>query len=79
MTTQPTQTIQEIQINKAVKALDASIAQLNANSSADAKRIEQLEAQVGSLEAKAQAELHARIEIAKAYSNKQGVTVNTGK
>ena len=25
------------------------------------------------------AELHARIEIAKADSNKQGVTVNTGK
>ena len=41
MTTQPAQTIQEIQINKA--------------------------------------ELHARIEIAKADSNKQGVTVNTGK
>ena len=58
MTTQPTQTIQEIQINKAVKAL---------------------EAQVESLETKAQAELHARIEIAKADSNKQGVTVNTGK
>ena len=54
-------------------------AQLNANSSADAKRIEQLEAQVESLEAKAQAELYARIEIAKAESNKQGVTVNIGK
>ena len=49
------------------------------NSSADAKRIEQLAAQVGSLEAEAQAELDARIEIAKAESNKQGVTVNTGK
>ena len=58
---------------------EAQIAQLNANSSADAKRIEQLEAQVKSLETKAQAELHARIEIAKADSNKQGVTVNTGK
>ena len=45
----------------------------------DATRIEQLEAQVESLEAKAQAELDARIEIAKAESNKQGVTVNTGK
>lgn len=55
------------------------IAQLNANSSADAKRIQQLEAQVDSLETKAQAELYARIEIAKADSNKQGVTVNTGK
>ena len=41
-------------------------------SSADAKCIEQLEAQVASLEAEAQAELDARIE-------KQGVTVNTGK
>ena len=79
MTTQPTQTIQEIQINKAVKALEVAIAQLNANSSADAKRIEQLGAQVESLEAEAQAELDARIEIAKAASNKQGVTVNTGK
>ena len=39
----------------------------------------QMEAQVESLEAKAQAELDARIEIAKAESNKQGVTVNTGK
>lgn len=58
MTTQPTQTIQEIEINKAVKAL---------------------EAQVESLETEAQAELHARIEIAKADSNKQGFTVNTGK
>ena len=58
---------------------EVTIAQLNANSSADAKRIEQLEAQVESLEAKAQAELDARIEIAKAESNKQGVTVNTGK
>ena len=58
---------------------EVAIAQLNANSSADAKRIEQLEAQVESLEAKAQAELDARIEIAKAESNKQGVTVNTGK
>ena len=37
---------------------EAAIAQLNANSAADAKRIEQLEAQVESLEAKAQAELH---------------------
>ena len=58
---------------------EVEIAQLNANSSADAKRIQQLEAQVESLETKAQAELHARIEIAKAASNKQGVTVNTGK
>lgn len=58
---------------------EVQIAQLNANSSADAKRIQQLEAQVESLEAKAQAELDARIEIAKAESNKQGVTVNTGK
>ena len=58
---------------------EVQIAQLNANSSADAKRIQQLEAQVESLETKAQAELHARIEIAKADSNKQGVTVNTGK
>ena len=52
------QTIEEIQINKAVKAL---------------------EAQVASPETEAQAELHARIEIAKADSNKQGVTINTGK
>ena len=58
---------------------EVAIAQLNANSSADAKRIEQLGAQVESLEAEAQAELDARIEIAKAASNKQGVTVNTGK
>ena len=58
---------------------EVAIAQLNANSSADAKRIKQLEAQVGSLEAKAQAELVARVEIAKAEPNKQGVTVNTGK
>lgn len=62
-----------------VRDHEVQIAQLNANSSADAKRIEQLEAQVESLEAKAQAELDARIEIAKAESNKQGVTVNTGK
>ena len=34
---------------------------------------------VKALETKAQAELHARIEIAKADSNKQGVTINTGK
>ena len=45
---------------------EVQIAQLNANSSADAKRIQQLEAQVESLEAKALIELHARIEIAKA-------------
>ena len=49
---------------------EVQIAQLNANSSADAKRIQQLEAQVESLETRAQAELHARIEIAKADSNK---------
>ena len=58
---------------------EVAVAHLNANSSADAKRIEQLEVQVESLEARAQAELDARIEIAKAESNKQGVTVNTGK
>ena len=62
-----------------IKRAEVAIAQLKANSSADAKHIEQLEAQVESLEAKAQAELDARIEIAKAESNKQGVTVNTGK
>ena len=39
----------------------------------------QMEAQMDSLETIAQAELDARIEIAKAESNKQGVTVNTGK
>ena len=58
---------------------EVAIAQLNANSYADGNLIEQLEARVESLEAKAHAELHARIEIAKAESNKQGVTVNTGK
>ena len=58
---------------------EVAIAQLNANSYADGNLIEQLEARVESLEAKAQAELYARIEIAKAESNKQGVTVNTGK
>lgn len=54
MTTEPTQTVQEIEINKAVKAVEAAT--------------KQLEAQVESLETKAQAD-----------SNKQGVTVNTGK
>jgi predicted nucleic acid-binding Zn-ribbon protein len=61
MTTQPTQTIQEIQKQQqeAVDTLNGirdELGSLNANSSADAKRIEQLEAQVESLEATAQAE-----------------------
>ena len=82
MTTQPTQTIQEIQIDKAVKALDASAKQQQVavdvlNGLRD--ELGSLEVIVESLEAKAQAELDARIEIAKAESNKQGVTVNTGK
>ena len=56
MTTQPTQTIQEIEINKAVKDHEVAIAQLNADNSADAMSIEQMKAQMESLEAKTQTE-----------------------
>ena len=58
------ETIQEIQINKAVKALEASTKQHLVAVSA----LSDLAAELG-----------ARIEIAKAGANKQAVTVNIGK
>lgn len=55
------------------------MAELNANSKAKDNRIEFLEAQVTQLQGEVKAERDTRLEIAKAESNRQGVTVNTGK
>lgn len=55
------------------------MAELNANSKAKDSRISFLEAQVTQLQGEVKAERETRLEIAKAESNRQGVTVNTGK
>lgn len=55
------------------------MAELKANSKAKDNRIEFLEAQVTQLQGEVKAERDTRLEIAKAESNRQGVTVNTGK
>lgn len=55
------------------------MAELNANSKAKDNRIESLEAQVAQLQADAKAERETRLAIAQAESQRQGVTVNTGK
>lgn len=55
------------------------MAELNANSKAKDDRIISLEGQVARLQDDAKAERETRLEIARAESQRQGVTVNTGK
>lgn len=56
-----------------------AIAQYEANERSNAQRIEFFEAQVADLKAQITAEREARITIAQAESQRQGVTVNNGK
>lgn len=58
---------------------DVVLAEFKANAKSDAARIQSLNEQVEQLRADLAAERKARVDIAQAEANKQGVVVNTGK